>query len=62
MPWAAKLFIETELGLSKDGRSPEWITDLAIPISSPARDEIFSTVNGVSLYTAFHNHPHIIQI
>ena len=36
-----------------------WPTDLAVPGSSPARDEIFSTVNGVPSHTAFHYHPPI---
>ena len=31
-----------------------WPTDPAVPNSSPARDEIFSTVNEVPLHTAFH--------
>ena len=31
-----------------------WPTDEAILGSSPARGEIFSTVNGVPLLTAFH--------
>ena len=33
-----------------------WPSDLALPGSSPTRGEI-STVNGVSLHTAFHYHP-----
>ena len=39
-----------------------WPADLAVPGSSPARSEIFSTVNGVPLHIAFHNHPPIILI
>ena len=39
----------------------QWVksspTDLAIPDSSLAQDEIFSTVKGVPLHTAFHYHP-----
>ena len=31
-----------------------WPTDVAILSSSPARGEIFSTVNGVPLLIAFH--------
>ena len=31
-----------------------WSTDLAAPSSNPTRGEIFSTVDGVSLHTAFH--------
>ena len=34
-----------------------WPTVLAVPSSSPARGEIFSTANKVSLHTAFHFHP-----
>ena len=30
-----------------------WPADLAVPSSIPARGEIFSTVNGVQLHTAF---------
>ena len=30
------------------------VTDLGAPGSSPAADEIFSTVNGVLLHAAFH--------
>ena len=37
-----------------------WNTDLTVLASSLARDEIFSTVNGVPLHTAFHYHPPII--
>ena len=39
-----------------------WPTDLAIPSSSPARGEIFSTVNEVSVHIAFHYHPRIVLI
>ena len=39
-----------------------WPTDLAVPSSIPARGEIFSTVNGVPLHTAFHYHPSIVLI
>ena len=35
-----------------------WPTDLAVP----TRDEIFSTVNGVPLHTAFHFQPLIVLI
>ena len=34
-----------------------WLTDLAVSGSSPARGEIFSTVNGVPLHTVFYCHP-----
>ena len=37
-------------------------TDLVVPSSSPAQDEIFSTVNRVPLHTAFHYHPPIVLI
>ena len=39
-----------------------WPTDLAGPSSIPARGEIFSTVNGVQLHTAFHYQPSIVLI
>ena len=39
-----------------------WPTDLAVPSSIPARGEIFSTVNGVTLHTALHYHPAIVLI
>ena len=39
-----------------------WPTDLAVPGSILARGEIFPTVNGVSLHTAFHYHPPIVLI
>ena len=39
-----------------------WPTDLAVPSSIPARGEIFSTVNGVPLHTAFHYHLPIVLI
>ena len=39
-----------------------WPTDLAVPISRPTRDDIFSTVNGVPLHTAFHYYPLIVLI
>ena len=32
--------------------------DLAVPTSSPARGEIFFTINGIPLPTAFHYRPH----
>ena len=32
-----------------------WPTDPVVPDSSPARGQIFSTVNGVPLHTAFHD-------
>ena len=37
-----------------------WPTDLAVPSSSPASGEIFSTINEFSLHTAFHYQPLII--
>ena len=37
-----------------------WPTDLAVPSSIPARGEIFSTVDGVPLHTAFHYHLPIV--
>ena len=37
-------------------------TDLAVASSSLARGEIFSTVNGVPLHTAFHYQPLIVLI
>ena len=42
-----------------DNRCP---TDLAVLDSSAARGEILSTVNGVSMHTAFYYHPSIILI
>ena len=39
-----------------------WPTDLAVPNSIPTRGEIFLTVNGVPLHTAFHYQPLIDQI
>ena len=39
-----------------------WPTDLAVPSWSLARGEIFSTVNGVTLHTAFQNYPPIVLI
>ena len=37
-----------------------WPTDLAVPSSCTARGEIFSTVNGIPLHTAFHYHLPIV--
>ena len=37
-------------------------TALVVPSSSPAQDEIFSTVNRVPLHTAFHYHLPIVLI
>ena len=37
-------------------------TDLEVPSTSPTRGEIFSTVNGIPLHTAFHYHPSIVLI
>ena len=39
-----------------------WPTDLVVPSSSPARGEIFPTVNGVPLHTAFHYLPLVVLI
>ena len=39
-----------------------WPADLAVPSSSPARGEIFSTVNEVTLHTTFHSQSLIILI
>ena len=39
-----------------------WSTDLAVPSSSPARGDIFSTVNGVPLHTAFNYQSLIVLI
>ena len=39
-----------------------WPTDLAVPSSIPAQGEIFSTVTGIPLYTAFHYHLPIVLI
>ena len=39
-----------------------WPTDLADPSLILTRGEIFSTVNGVPLHTAFHYHPNIVLI
>ena len=39
-----------------------WPTDLAGPSSIRTRGEIFSTVNGVPLHTAFYYHPNIVLI
>ena len=53
---------------SFDLRSPQaqwvkrWPTDLAVESSSPAQGEIFSTVSGVSLDTAFHYHLPVVLI
>ena len=34
-----------------------WPTDIAVPSWSPARGEIFSTIDRVPLHTAFHYQP-----
>ena len=39
-----------------------WPSDLAVPSSISARGEIFSTVNGAPLHTAFHYQPPIVLI
>ena len=39
-----------------------WPADLAVPSSSPARGEIFSTVNGVPLHTTCHYQSLIVLI
>ena len=39
-----------------------WPTDLAVSGSSSAQGEIFATLNGVPLQTAFHYHPAITLI
>ena len=39
-----------------------WPTVLAILSSSPARGEMFSTINGVPLHTAFHYNPPTVPI
>ena len=39
-----------------------WPTDLEVPGSSPTRGEIFLTINGVPLHTAFHYHPPIVLL
>ena len=39
-----------------------WPTDLAVLSLSPSQGEIFSTVNGVTLHTAFHYHSSIALI
>ena len=39
-----------------------WPRDPAVSRSIPTRGEIFSTVNGVPLHTAFHYQPLIVQI
>ena len=39
-----------------------WPADLAVSSSSLARGKIFSIVNGVPLYTAFHDQPLIVLI
>ena len=41
---------------------PKYAEFLDIFILQPARGEIFSTVNGVPLHTAFHYHPPIVLI
>ena len=50
------------LGASVAQWVKRWPTDLAVPSSIPARGEIFSTLNGVPLHTAFHYHPSIVLI
>ena len=44
----------------------QWVkrrpTDLVVPCSSPAQGEIFSTVNGVPLRTAFHYRSPVVLI
>ena len=39
-----------------------WPSDLAVPSLIPTREEIFSTVNTVSLQTTFHYQPLIVLI
>ena len=39
-----------------------WLTDLAAPGSSLARGEIYYTVNGVPLHTAFYYHQSVVLV
>ena len=63
--WLALLFNET-ITVASGAPVAQWVkrwpTDLAVPSSIPARGEIFSTVNGVPLHTAFHYHLPIVLI
>ena len=48
--------------LALKGAPAYWPTELAVPSSSPAPGELFSTVYGVPLHTAFHYHTPIALI
>ena len=66
-PWLTsqvpyRLRYVARLGASVTYWAKRWLTDLAVPGSSPTRGEIFTTVNGVPLHTAFHNHPPMTEI
>ena len=54
--------LKNELGAPVAQWVKRWPTDLAVPSSIPARGEIFSTVNGVPLHTAFQYHLPIVLI
>ena len=62
----ANFVICNQLNTLRNDRSPgtQWVkrlpTDLAFPSSSPARGEIFSTVNGIPFHTVFHYQPPIV--
>ena len=57
-----RIGIPTQRGAPVAQWVKRWPTDLAVPSSIPARGEIFSTVDGVPLHTAFHYHPSIVLI
>ena len=52
----------TVLGAPIAQWAKRWSTDLAVPKSTTTRGEIFLTVNGVPLHTAFHYQPLIVLI
>ena len=56
------LSFESWLGAPVAQWVKRWPTDLAVPGSILARGEIFPSVNGVPLHTAFHYYPPIVLI
>ena len=52
---------KSDFNINQEAPVAEWVkrwpTDLAVARSSPARGDMFSTVNGVPLHTDFHYHP-----
>ena len=55
--------MRTNLGTAPVAQSVKrWPTDLAVLGSSPARGELFPTVNGAPLHTAFRYHQPIALI